>query len=235
MTPDLLDEVAGTEGGGPLYRKALEQMGADGWLGIGWPKEVGGQARSTIDQYVFFDEVQRAGFPIPFLTLCTVGPTLMKYGTDEQKATLLPRDPARQVPLRDRLLRAERGDRSRIAADARRARRRSLRRQRAESVHQPRRVRRLHLARRPHRRRRPAPQGDLDPHGGHEGGGLLALADLHARRQSYERDLLRQRPRPRRRCSSGARTTAGSSSRPSSTTSASRSWRPGRSRASSRK
>jgi 3-oxocholest-4-en-26-oyl-CoA dehydrogenase alpha subunit len=90
VTPDVLAEVAGSEGGGPLYRKALEQMGADGWLGIGWPKEFGGQARSAIDQYVFFDEVQRAGFPIPFLTLCTVGPTLMKFGTEEQKAKLLP-------------------------------------------------------------------------------------------------------------------------------------------------
>ena len=86
----VLDEVAGTEGGGPLYTKALRQMGADGWLGIGWPKEFGGQGRSSIEQYIFFDEVQRAGFPIPFLTLCTVGPTLMKYGTDEQKARLLP-------------------------------------------------------------------------------------------------------------------------------------------------
>ncbi len=90
VTDELLDEVRGTEGGGPLYSAALRQMGADGWLGIGWPKEFGGQARSSIDQYLFFDEVQRAGFPIPFLTLCTVGPTLMKFGTDEQKARLLP-------------------------------------------------------------------------------------------------------------------------------------------------
>jgi alkylation response protein AidB-like acyl-CoA dehydrogenase len=90
VTREVLAEVAGTEGGGPLYRAALEQMGADGWLGIGWPKEVGGQARPAMEQYVFFDEVQRAGFPIPFLTLCTVGPTLMKYGTEEQKAKLLP-------------------------------------------------------------------------------------------------------------------------------------------------
>jgi alkylation response protein AidB-like acyl-CoA dehydrogenase len=90
VTDELLDEVAGTEGGGPLYTKALRRMAADGWLGIGWPKEFGGQGRSAIEQYVFFDEVQRAGFPIPFLTLCTVGPTLMKYGTDEQKAKFLP-------------------------------------------------------------------------------------------------------------------------------------------------
>ncbi|HUQ03867.1 MAG TPA: acyl-CoA dehydrogenase family protein [Kofleriaceae bacterium] len=91
ITPDLLAEVQGTEGGGPLYTKALEQMGADGWLGIGWPKEYGGRARPAMEQFIFFDEVQRAGFPIPFLTLCTVGPTLMKFGTDEQKATFLPR------------------------------------------------------------------------------------------------------------------------------------------------
>ncbi len=65
-------------------------MGADGWLGIGWPVEVGGRARPAIEQYIFFDEVQRAGFPIPFLTLCTVGPTLMKYGTEEQRAKMLP-------------------------------------------------------------------------------------------------------------------------------------------------
>ena len=90
VTQDLLDEVAGTEGGGPLYTRALRQMGSDGWLGIGWPKEFGGRARPAIEQYIFFDEVQRAGFPIPFLTLCTVGPTLMKYGTEQQKTTLLP-------------------------------------------------------------------------------------------------------------------------------------------------
>jgi alkylation response protein AidB-like acyl-CoA dehydrogenase len=91
ITDELLAEVQGTEGGGPLYTKALKQLGADGWLGIGWPKEFGGQAHPAIEQFIFFDEVQRAGFPIPFLTLCTVGPTLMKFGTDEQKAAFLPK------------------------------------------------------------------------------------------------------------------------------------------------
>jgi alkylation response protein AidB-like acyl-CoA dehydrogenase len=90
ITPEVLAENQGKEGGGPLYTKALRQMGADGWLGVGWPKEYGGLQRSAIDQYIFFDEVQRAGFPIPFLTLCTVGPTLIKFGTSEQKAKMLP-------------------------------------------------------------------------------------------------------------------------------------------------
>jgi alkylation response protein AidB-like acyl-CoA dehydrogenase len=91
VTPEVLAENLGSEGGGPLYTKALRQMGADGWLGVGWPKEYGGLERSAVDQYIFFDEVQRTGFPIPFLTLCTVGPTLIKFGTSEQKARMLPR------------------------------------------------------------------------------------------------------------------------------------------------
>jgi alkylation response protein AidB-like acyl-CoA dehydrogenase len=85
ITDELLAELDRTEGGGPLYHQAIQKMGADGWLGIGWPKEHGGQERGPIEQFIFFDEVQRAGFPVPILTLNTVGPTLLKFGTDAQK------------------------------------------------------------------------------------------------------------------------------------------------------
>jgi alkylation response protein AidB-like acyl-CoA dehydrogenase len=78
------------EGGGPEFRRALRQLGKDGWLGVGFAREHGGQGRPPIDQFIFFDEVQRAGFPIPILTLCTVGPTLARFGTDEQRARFLP-------------------------------------------------------------------------------------------------------------------------------------------------
>src|SRR5258708_26339661 len=91
MTPELDAEVAERESGGPLYHAALQKMGRDGWLGIGWPKEYGGQGRPAIEQFIFFDEVQRAGFPIPLLTLNTVGPTLMKHGTEEQRQRFLPK------------------------------------------------------------------------------------------------------------------------------------------------
>jgi 3-oxocholest-4-en-26-oyl-CoA dehydrogenase alpha subunit len=90
MTPELVEELAHSEGGGPQYRRALQQMGRDGWLGIGWPKEYGGQGRTPLEEFIFFDEVQRAGFPIPLLTLNTVGPTIMKFGTAEQRAKYLP-------------------------------------------------------------------------------------------------------------------------------------------------
>ncbi len=94
MTPELQAEISagvGSEGGGPLFRRALRQLGADGWLGIGWPKEYGGQGRSPVEQFIFSDEVQRVGFPLPFLTLNSVGPTIMENGTEEQKREFLPR------------------------------------------------------------------------------------------------------------------------------------------------
>jgi alkylation response protein AidB-like acyl-CoA dehydrogenase len=90
MTPELLEEVYELEGAGPLYHRALKRMGTDGWLGIGWPAEYGGRERSAIEQFIFGDEVQRRGFPIPLLTLSTVGPTLMAHGTQEQKDRYLP-------------------------------------------------------------------------------------------------------------------------------------------------
>ncbi len=89
MTPELVNEMKGSEGGGPLYRVALEQMGRDGWLGAGWPKEYGGRGFTPIEQFIFSDEVQRAGYPLPFLTLNSVGPTIMKFGTDEQRKRFL--------------------------------------------------------------------------------------------------------------------------------------------------
>jgi alkylation response protein AidB-like acyl-CoA dehydrogenase len=79
------------EGGGPTYRRLLRQMGADGLLGVGWPVEYGGQGRGPIEQYLFTEEVQRTGFPLPFLTLNTVGPTIMRFGSDAQKREFLPR------------------------------------------------------------------------------------------------------------------------------------------------
>ena len=93
MTPELRAEVqnSGEGGGGPLYYQALEKMGADGWIGIGWPTQYGGQGRTPIEQFIFSDEVQRAGFPLPFLTINSVGNTIMQFGTDEQKREFLPR------------------------------------------------------------------------------------------------------------------------------------------------
>jgi alkylation response protein AidB-like acyl-CoA dehydrogenase len=91
VTPEVETMMASGEMGGPVYRDLTKRMGSDGWLGIGWPKEWGGQGRSAMEQVIFFDEAQRAGAPVPFLTINTVGPTIMQFGTDEQKQAFLPR------------------------------------------------------------------------------------------------------------------------------------------------
>ncbi|WLQ41893.1 acyl-CoA dehydrogenase family protein [Streptomyces laculatispora] len=72
-------------------RRLLRRIGADGMLGLGWPVEYGGQGRGADEQFVFFDEAYRAGAPVSMVTLNTVGPTLMKYGTEAQKEYFLPR------------------------------------------------------------------------------------------------------------------------------------------------
>ena len=57
---------------------------------MGWPKEFGGRGFSAFEQFIFFEEARRANAPIPLVTLNTVGPTLMEYGTEEQKQKFLP-------------------------------------------------------------------------------------------------------------------------------------------------
>ncbi|HWE68904.1 MAG TPA: acyl-CoA dehydrogenase family protein [Acidimicrobiales bacterium] len=90
----LVDEVEGDGqtgvDGGSNYARYVKRMGEDGWLGIGWPVEYGGQARGPIDQMIFVEESHWAGVPLPLLTLNSVGPTLMALGTREQKDRILP-------------------------------------------------------------------------------------------------------------------------------------------------
>jgi 3-oxocholest-4-en-26-oyl-CoA dehydrogenase alpha subunit len=91
LTPEIREQLHHGHGVGPTMRQVVKRMGADGWLGIGWPKEYGGQGRSQIEQFIFFDESMRAGAPVPMLTINTVGPTIMRHGSEEQKQFFLPK------------------------------------------------------------------------------------------------------------------------------------------------
>jgi alkylation response protein AidB-like acyl-CoA dehydrogenase len=75
----------------PAAKAVWKKMCNDGWAGLGWPKEYGGQDRDPIDQFIFFDESMRAGAPVATLTLNTVGPTIMNFGSDWQKEFFLPK------------------------------------------------------------------------------------------------------------------------------------------------
>jgi alkylation response protein AidB-like acyl-CoA dehydrogenase len=87
----LVEEIDHDDGTEAPYTRYIRRMGHDGWLGLGWPPEYGGQGRDAIDQMLFVEESHWAGVPIPLLTLNSVGPTLMALGTDEQKREILPR------------------------------------------------------------------------------------------------------------------------------------------------
>jgi alkylation response protein AidB-like acyl-CoA dehydrogenase len=90
ITPEVRAKLAaaGREGS-PASREIVRQIGKDGWLGVGWPVEYGGQGRTGIEQQIWFEETRRAGAPLPFVTLNTVGPALMARGSDAQKEKFL--------------------------------------------------------------------------------------------------------------------------------------------------
>ena len=93
MTPELSAECERDmgEGGGPLWREALYQMGRDGWIGVGWPESWGGRGLSPLEQFIFVEEVMRAGYPFPFLTTESVGPVLAEHGNAWIRAELVPK------------------------------------------------------------------------------------------------------------------------------------------------
>jgi alkylation response protein AidB-like acyl-CoA dehydrogenase len=100
MTPErreALNSTSGEIGSGNVYRETVAQMGRDGWLALGWPTEYGGQARSAMDQLIFTDEAAIAGAPVPFLTINSVAPTIMAFGTEEQKKFYLPKIAAGEI------------------------------------------------------------------------------------------------------------------------------------------
>jgi len=86
MTPAMIEEQKDhnlREGGGPEFRKQFAKMGADGWIGLSWPKALGGKELSHMEQYIFTDEVVRSGFAYPFLTTEAVAPVIAANANDE--------------------------------------------------------------------------------------------------------------------------------------------------------
>ena len=103
MTPEVRAALSagegddGDHGDGQAYRQVVRQLGRDGWLALGWPRDFGGRGGTMLDQLIFTDEAATARVPVPFLTINTVGPTIMRFGTPEQKAFYLPRIAAGEI------------------------------------------------------------------------------------------------------------------------------------------
>ena len=73
-------------------KEFAQVMAAEGWIGMGWPKEHGGQERPPIERVIVAEEMIAAGAPIAAMWFADrqMGPTLIAYGTDDQKAEFLP-------------------------------------------------------------------------------------------------------------------------------------------------
>ena len=91
LTPEVEDDLRKGEGVGQVSKDTWKKMAADGYAGVGWPKEWGGKGLTPIEQFVFFDESMRAGAPVPMLTINSVAPTIMRFGSEEQKEFYVPK------------------------------------------------------------------------------------------------------------------------------------------------
>ncbi|OBB78086.1 acyl-CoA dehydrogenase family protein [Mycobacterium sp. 852014-52144_SCH5372336] len=90
MTPERRAAVSGLMEGGAGMTECRRALGEAGLLGVAWPVEYGGRGLTALEQYIFSEEARRAHAPLPMITLNTVGPTLIQYGTEEQKQKFLP-------------------------------------------------------------------------------------------------------------------------------------------------
>ncbi|OBB46005.1 acyl-CoA dehydrogenase family protein [Mycobacterium sp. 852002-51961_SCH5331710] len=90
MTPERRAAVSGLMEGGAAMTECRRALGEAGLLGVAWPVEYGGRGLTALEQYIFSEEARRVHAPLPMITLNTVGPTLIQYGTEEQKQKFLP-------------------------------------------------------------------------------------------------------------------------------------------------
>jgi alkylation response protein AidB-like acyl-CoA dehydrogenase len=87
------DEPHGEEDADHGWRRDWQRKLHDGgWAGVHWPTEYGGRGASLTETAIFFEELGKAGTPLPANVLGVLlgGPTLMVWGTDEQKERYLP-------------------------------------------------------------------------------------------------------------------------------------------------
>ena len=86
-------------GGGPADERGWDvrvewerKLGDAGWIGLGWPEEVGGRGATITQQVIFNEEYARANAParVSFFGEGLLGPTIIAFGSDEQKQRFLP-------------------------------------------------------------------------------------------------------------------------------------------------
>jgi alkylation response protein AidB-like acyl-CoA dehydrogenase len=85
-------EPAGDEDAHYAWRRDFQrELARDGWAAVHWPPEYGGRGATLTQSAIFFEELGRSGGPLPanVLGLLLAGPTIMTWGTPEQKERYL--------------------------------------------------------------------------------------------------------------------------------------------------
>ena len=90
MREPLADEAAGDWEARIQWHRKLNE---GGWMAINWPREYGGRGASILQNIVYHEELERAGTAAPFtgFGIPLLGPTLIHWGTTEQKRRFLPK------------------------------------------------------------------------------------------------------------------------------------------------
>ncbi len=67
------------------------RLAADGWAAVHWPREYGGREATLMQSAIYYEELAHAGAPLPSnpLGILLAGPTIMNWGTPEQKERFL--------------------------------------------------------------------------------------------------------------------------------------------------
>ena len=199
MTPERIAAVAGRMEGGDAVKECVRALGEAHLLGVGWPKEYGGRGftRARAVHLLRGGAAGERAHPAGDAQHGRADARGLRHRGTE--AEVPARDPGRHRRVRDRLLRTRRGKRSGVAAHHRCARRRRLRHQRPEDVHQRRRIRRLHLARGAHGSDGQEAQGHNDLHRADLVAGLLVQTAAHHARRIHVLHVLRRRAGARQR------------------------------------
>jgi len=85
--PEQLSQTVDT----PAKRAFMRKLADQGWLGMSWPKEYGGQEKSGIYDFILTESLSRWGAPQPGKGVGIVGKTIIRHGSDTLKQTFLPR------------------------------------------------------------------------------------------------------------------------------------------------
>lgn len=90
VTPEVVKETESNLGLGPHSWEFMRKAGARGWLCPTWPKQYGGLESSNIDRLIIWDEIAYHGAMEIWAGVRMAGPTILLFGSDEQKREFLP-------------------------------------------------------------------------------------------------------------------------------------------------